>query len=102
MTGVSRRQLDVLIAVCETLLPEFPPSTADRLEQLIAGLTPGDRGRLGLLLSLLDSRAVNLMLSGRPQSFVALAIPEREAVLRGWANSRLELRRAGFQALKRL
>src|SRR5581483_4826556 len=63
---------------------------------------PGDRGRLGLLLSLLDSRVVNLLSSGRPKSLIALAIPEREAVLRGWANSRLELRRAGFQALKRL
>jgi len=75
----------------------------DRVERLIASLSdPGDRGRLLLVLTALDSPLVNLALSGRYASFVDMPPAVRETVLRGWAFSRLPQRRAAFQALKRL
>lgn len=77
--------------------------TAGRLEALVSSLPdPRDRQRLGLLLGALDSRFVNLFLSGRFARLRDLDASDREALLRGWANSRLAVRRAGFQVLKRL
>jgi choline dehydrogenase-like flavoprotein len=112
------RQRAVLAAVCDTLLPEIASDddpegffatgaaragTAERVERLIASLPdPRDRSRVRLLLSALGSPLGNLALSGRPASLMRLAPAAREAVLRSWAHSRLPLRRAGFQALKRL
>ena len=116
--GLSAAQRAVLAAVCETLLPELHEEsdpagffaagarqarTAERVEQLIGQLRdPLDRLKLRVLLSALDSAAVNLALSGRPSSFAAMDGAAREATLRGWATSALPQRRAGFQALKRL
>ncbi len=115
---LSANQRAVLAAVCETLLPEIrrdddpgglfaagarAARTAERVERLIASLPdPADRSRLGLLLSGLGSPAANLLLSGRFASLQAMDGPAREATLRGYATSSIPLRRAGFQALKRL
>jgi long-chain-alcohol oxidase len=112
------RQRAVLVAVCDTLVPalsvESDPhhyfatgakaaDTAARVERLIDSLRdPFDRARLGFLLSALDSRLANLVLSGRVSRFSGMERHQREAVLRSWAHSRLPVRRAGFQALKRL
>jgi choline dehydrogenase-like flavoprotein len=117
-SDLTGRQRQVLAAVCETLLPQIErdddpggffatgaqqAGTAGRVERLIASLRdPRDRERLKMLLSILASPLANLALSGRPASFTSMAPGMREAVLRGWAHSRLPLRRAGFQALKRL
>jgi len=102
----------VLAAVCEAILPatgsgsdslESLTPTIGRVEQLIASLTdPGDQKRLVALLSALDSSIVNLLLSGRMSSIANMEVADRQAVLKTWAHSRLGLRRAGFQALKRL
>lgn len=61
-----------------------------------------DRAELDLLLRLLDSRAVNLLLSGMPLPFTRMSAAQRERCLRGWATSRIPQRRKAFQALKRL
>jgi choline dehydrogenase-like flavoprotein len=108
----------VLAAVCETLLPEMQVDhdptgffatgartahTAERVERLIGQLQdPLDRLRLRLLLATLGSPIANFALSGRLASLTRMDGPAREATLRGWAMSAIPLRRAGFQALKRL
>src|SRR5512143_3576909 len=108
----------VLDAVCETLLPSISRAddpagffaagaralgTADRAVRLIGSIPdPGDRDRLRLLLRTLDNPFVNLLFTGRFARFTAMQPPAREAVLRGFAHSHIALRRAGFQALKRL
>ncbi len=115
---LSGRQRRTLVAVCETLLPSLRHDhdphelfatgatrarTAERVERLIGSIRdPRDRARLRQLLDVVESPAVNLLLSGRPRAFSAMPLQQRERVLRGWARSRLPLRRAGFQALKRL
>src|SRR3990170_3939165 len=102
---LSARQRATLSAICQTLLEGESglEPTLRRAEALIASLPdPRDRTRLGLLLRALDLPLVNLVLSGRFHSLAALPAAERERVLRTWAFSTSALRRAGFQALKRL
>ena len=115
---LSGRQRSVLAAICDTLVASVPRADdphgfyaashegsglEGRVERLIGMLAdPRDRSRLKLLLEALSSRAVNLATSGRFQPFDALEPAAREAVLRDWAESGIQLRRAGFQALKRL
>jgi len=102
---LSSRQRAILSAICETLLAgeAGQERTLRRAETLIGALPdPRDRVRLGLLLRALDLPLVNLLLNGRPRSLASLGLEERERVLQSWAFSSASLRRAGFQALKRL
>ena len=115
---LSADQRAVLAAVCDTLLPDIrrdedpgglfatgarAARTVERVERLIGSLQdPLDRTKLSVLLSGLGSPAANLVLTGRFKSLQAMDGPAREATLRDYANSSIPLRRAGFQALKRL
>ena len=117
-TTLTQEQRAVLVAVCDTLLPEIARQedpgglfatgagaahTAERVEQLISSVEdPRDAARFQMLLSALGSPLVNLMLSGRFASITGMEPAAREAVLKSWAHSAIPLRRAGFQALKRL
>ena len=93
----------VLRAVAATLVPDGPRDLGDRVAEKVAALPrPADRAELDLLLRLLDTRVVNLLLSGIPKPFTRMSPAERERCLRGWATSRLPQRRKAFQALKRL
>ena len=93
----------VLRAVAATLVPDGPADLGDRVAAKVATLPrPADRAELDLLLRLLDTRAVNLLLSGIPTPFTRMTAAQRERCLRGWATSRLPPRRKAFQALKRL
>ena len=118
VSGFTPNQRATLEAVCDTLLPEFTTEndphrffatgarstgTADRVEHLVGSIRdPQDRARVRVLLTVLGSSMANLALAGRFGAFSGLDREAREAVLRSWAHSRLPLRRAGFQALKRL
>ena len=109
----------MLAAVCETLVPSIARADdpggifatgaragghdRSRGTRLIGSVPdPRDRDRLKLLLRMLDNRLVNLLFAGRFAPFTAMRPGAREAVLRGYSRSHLALRRAGFQALKRL
>lgn len=104
-----------LSALVDTLLPAssaddggaaYPRATAAGLDQEIAGivrgLSPAEQRGFSRFLSTLDSRIMNLILSGRPVRFQNLSPLDRERYLRGWATSRIPLKRQGFQAIKRL
>jgi len=115
---LTERQRTVLSAICETLLPSLEEEddphglfatgaaeagTVARVERLIASIRdPDDRRSLALLLTALGSRVASLAAIGRPVGFARLSPAQRERVLRSWAQSSVPLRRAGFQALKRL
>lgn len=93
---------NVLRSVVATLVPDGA-ALDEQVARKIASLPrAADRAELDLLLRLLDSRAVNLLLSGIPQPFTRMSPAQRERCLRGWATSRLPPRRKAFQALKRL
>lgn len=100
----------VLQAVCDTFVPavdDLPSASQlgvpDRIRREVAALNrPQLVAQLDRLLDTLDSPLLNLALSGRPARFSRLSPAEREAFLRAWSESRLPLKRAGFQVLKRL
>jgi len=108
----------VLAAVCETFLPSLEDGddphglfatgaleagTVARVERLIAMIRdPDDRRHLALLLSTLGSPLAGLLAIGSATGFDRLSPERRERALRSWAHSSIPLRRAGFQALKRL
>ncbi|MGH7522652.1 MAG: GMC family oxidoreductase N-terminal domain-containing protein [Gemmatimonadales bacterium] len=94
---------NVLRSVAATLVPDGAADLDEQVARKIASLPrAADRAELDLLLRLLDSRAVNLLLSGIPQPFTRMSPARRERCLRGWATSRIPQRRKAFQALKRL
>lgn len=70
--------------------------------ELVAGLPARQRAEFGSLLRAVESPLTNLLLSGRPVRLSRLDPAQREAYLRGWATSRLAVKRRGFQAVKRL
>lgn len=100
-----------LAAICDTLVPgdgaALPSASAlgvpARLRAEIAALgRPAQVAELDRLLDTVESPVLNLVLSGRPVRFSSLTQDQREAYLRGWAASRLPLKRRAFQVLKRL
>ncbi|MEP7200588.1 MAG: GMC family oxidoreductase N-terminal domain-containing protein [Chloroflexota bacterium] len=107
-----------LSLICDTLLPSIAeandphgywrrtasdlnvaPIVADHIAALPAAK---DRNDLAQLIGMFDNAIANLLLCGQPTTFRALTPDAREQYLRAWANSRLPLKRQGFQALKRL
>jgi choline dehydrogenase-like flavoprotein len=71
-------------------------------EALRRAADPAQVRQLRLVLRLLESRAANLLLTGRPVAFRDRSPADRERVLLGWAGSRLPLRRSAFQAFRKL
>nr|MBA2719904.1 GMC family oxidoreductase [Chloroflexota bacterium] len=71
-------------------------------EALSRAADPAQVRQLRLVLRLLQSRVVNLVLTGHPTPFRDRSPAERERVLLGWASSRFPLRRSAFQAFRKL
>jgi choline dehydrogenase-like flavoprotein len=112
---VSAASSAVLAPLVDTLFPAVPSDAGgpaypaasvagvDRdLAGLIAGLPDGPRSEFASLLRAIESPLTNWLLSGHAVRFSALDAPARERFLRGWAQSRLAVKRRGFQAAKRL
>jgi long-chain-alcohol oxidase len=91
VTGLSRRQLRALEAICDT----FAPGSARRgspgaiLEVVGSSPREADPRQFGALLTLFGLR------------FPALDRERRERLLRAWCDSRLPARRTAFQALRK-
>ena len=93
-----------LRALAETLVPGGDAvRLADHIAETITALpNPQDRRDLARLLTALEQPLVNLILGGIPRRFSAMAAPDRERFLKGWAHSSLLLKRRAFQAFKRM
>lgn len=117
--GLTEAEQVTLAAVCDTLIPsvegfgtddpEFYRRTAGDLgiahhiEKLfVRAYTEEQRVSFRRLLHAFDSRATNLLLGGAPVRFSSLRPARRTAYLGRWRDSPLGLKRAGFQAVKRL
>lgn len=77
----------------------LPGALAEAVERR---LTDGQFAEFRRFLSAIENPLWNLVLSGRPVRFGRLDPAEREAFLAAWATSGLEVKRRGFQAVKRL
>jgi choline dehydrogenase-like flavoprotein len=103
-------RLDALAAIVDTFVPaaEGNPSASELgihrrvLEEVGALGRPSLEQQLSLLLWAIESRLVNLAITGRPVRFSKLDHPDREAYLRRLADSPIALKRTAFQDLKRL
>lgn len=116
--GMTARERSVLAALCDTLVPAleanadssgfFGRSATDlgvdgdiaRIADTYFG--PDQRADFRRLLHTIENPALNFLLTGRPARFTALSSDERERYLLGWARSRVQAKRQGFQAIKRL
>jgi len=121
MGFLSENERQTLAAICDTLVPELRPGTADAESAAIMAYSPARYGlaeameealarvtdaesqqQLRMLLRAFDVPLVNSLTGGEWGAFRKLPLAQREAILRDWANSRLFLRRTAFQSLKRL
>jgi choline dehydrogenase-like flavoprotein len=99
----SERDLRVLTALAETFVDgPVEGRVGAAVEALEAVVDPGQLAQLRLVLRALDSRAASLVLAGRPTPFTRMSAEAREAVLLGWAGSRIAQRRSAFAAFRKL
>src|SRR5690242_21325213 len=103
------RQRQALEDLCDTFCPggDGVPSArtlgvADALLEAVA-LNPreSERKQLAMLLSLWDTPIMGAISGMGCRRFSALAQPEREQLLLGWADSKLPQRRAVFESLRK-
>ena len=103
------RQHRALCSICDTFLPAAPgwPSAVERgvPEALAAALDFNpravDRWEFLNLLDIWDSSLHSFIESGHWSQFSELAEENKYQVMLSWADSRLTLRRAAFQALRK-
>jgi hypothetical protein len=113
-TGAPLLSLDaasaaVVLAAARRLLPSGPPfpspeeaRVVERVDAYLAQSHPGVQREARQLLALLDSPALGLLLDGAGFRFRAADGEAQEARLAAWATSRVDVRRTGFRALRRL
>lgn len=120
MPALTPRQMATLRAVCDTFAPAFEVDpandphglyrraasdcgVAERVLHTLLTATRRDQfDQIRLVLDLLDQPAVNGIYGGVWQSFVSMDRPQRTQTLLNWAESRFNLRRKAFMALKRI
>ena len=108
--ALSDSQRATLAALCDTFIPatgDPADGTGDAHVDRVSGLIdriadPRARFQLRLLIAALGNPLANALSGGPLRGFAAMTAPQRVELLRAMATSRLQLRRAGFQALKRL
>jgi choline dehydrogenase-like flavoprotein len=114
----SPQELETLRAACDTIVPSISVSGAAAafyarkasdlgVDARIADIVreqfgPGPAAQFHQLLRTFESPVLNLILDGRPRRFRQMSPGDRAGYLGRWRDSRLALKRTGFQALKRL
>jgi choline dehydrogenase-like flavoprotein len=108
---------ELLKLICDTFIPALESAdhpdfysrrasdiSVDReLARIIESeLRPEFREQIRGMLRYFENPLFNLALHQKPKGFSHLSHQDRENYLSGWANSKIPLRRTGFQALKRL
>ena len=105
----SARELSILAAVAETILPQnkdFPSGltlkVAEGVDSLLSKSHPSVIAEIKQLLMLLENAALNGLTHFHPIPFSQMLLEERTQILDGWATSPLALQRKGFKALNGL
>ena len=75
---------------------------AHRVDETLVRAVPEVRRDLGKLLGLLEAALPGAILDFRLGPFTRLAPATQDAVLRGWRDSSITLRRSGFEVLRKL
>ncbi len=106
----SRSDYAVFAAVADRVVPKLDPGqptaaelgVALKADQLLSRADPDTRHDFQQLLGLFDNALAAFVLDGRTRPFTALGPEEQDEALRQWRDSRIPLRRSGFQSLQRL
>jgi Gluconate 2-dehydrogenase subunit 3 len=106
---LSPEEATVVLAVANRLVPErvgFPRplevGLPRKVDAVVAGLHPGAQKEMRRLLNLFEGALAGFVFEGQLRPFTACSPWEQDDRLRGWAQSRVTLRRSGFRALKKL
>ncbi len=96
-------ELATLTELAETFVPGEAAARARLAADALAEVAdPAQLQQIRLALRLMESRAANLALAGRPRPFRAMSPKARERYLLGWSRSRLAQRRSAFGAFRKL
>jgi hypothetical protein len=79
-----------------------PVAIAHTVDQSLAAAAEETRSEVAQLLGLFENALAGLLFDGRARPFTRLEPEDRDRVLRAWRDSRLTLRRSGYQALRRM
>jgi len=100
LASLSVKEYAVVRAAAEAMLegvPVAPAEVATAIDRELAAVGDPVRSDLKSVLRLLEHLT---MLSGHRRTFTELQPAERLSYLRGWATSRLSLRRGAYQAIR--
>ena len=99
----------VFLELSERLLPPRPgfPAPLDvdlprRIDGLLGLMPVEGQKEVRQLVGLFENALTGLLLDGQPRTFTASSNEQQDARIRGWQKSRLEVRRTGFRALKKI
>jgi hypothetical protein len=103
-------EFSVFAAVADRVVPKLDPGqpsagelgVALKVDQLLSRADADTRHDFKQLLGLFDNALAAFVLDGRTRPFTQLPPDEQDEALRQWRDSRLPLRRSGFQSLQRL
>ena len=104
LVSLSEGSFWTLVAVAATVVPAapYPVALASGVDLALAAIPIEARKDVDVLLQLLENGLTGLLFNGTPTPFSARDAIAREASFREWSQSRLVLRRSGYQALRKL
>jgi hypothetical protein len=79
-----------------------PIAIAHAVDDTLSRAVPEVQNDFRQLLALFENALAGLVFDGRPKPFTRLSPEAQDAVLTNWRDSRLTVRRAGYQALRKL
>lgn len=103
--ALDEKQFAILAAVAARIVQApgvDPVGIAHGVDETIALWVEENRNDFRKLLGLFDNGLAGLILDGHARPFTHLGPESQDAVLDAWRDSRILLRRAGFQTLRKL
>jgi hypothetical protein len=105
LKALNEKEFAVLAAVASrTVRAEGadPVQIAHGVDDVMARAFPEVRSDFKKLLGLFENALAGLIFDGRPKPFTRLSPEAQDHVLENWRTSRIGVRRAGYQALRKL
>ena len=105
LAALDARSFQVLVAVASRIVTAKganPVAIAHGVDRSLSYALPETQEAINKLLGLFENALPGLVLDGRLKPFTRLSPQAQDAVLESWRTSRIELRRTGYQALRKL
>jgi hypothetical protein len=105
LEALEPRAFQVLVAFASRVITASgsnPVTIAHGADHTLSYALPETQEAINKLLGLFENALPGLLFDGRLQPFTRLSAQAQDAVLESWRTSRIELRRTGYQALRKL